>query len=240
VALLALIIVAWEAFVRLNHIPVGLVPAPSRVVTALVEERALFASNLGVTMVEILAGFGLGLALGVLAGVGLTYSGAFARAAYPLILASQAVPIFAFAPLLIIWLGFGLEPKIVMVVLGVFFPVTVNVTAGLRSPDQGMVDLLRAYSASEWQIFRMVRWPSALPYLVPAAQIGMTYAVIGAVISEWIGAQEGIGKVMVAANSVARTDQLFGAMLLITVVALALFGLVRAAGRALTPWERPT
>jgi putative hydroxymethylpyrimidine transport system permease protein len=154
------------------------------------------------------------------------------------VLASQAVPIFAFAPLLIIWLGFGIEPKVVIVALGVFFPVTVNMTVGLREVDPGIIALMRTFPAGEGQTLRYVRLPNSLPYLVPAAQVGMTYAVIGAVISEWIGAESGIGRVMIAANSVARTDQLFAAMAIVTVVALVLVGLVGSVGRRLTRWQR--
>lgn len=232
------LIAAWEAFVRLNHIPVGIVPAPSRVAGSLVEDRALFVANIATTVTEIGLGFAIGLLVGIALAVGIHYSKLLARTIEPLVLASQAVPIFAFAPLLIIWLGFGIEPKVVIVALGAFFPVTVNMTVGLRDVDPGVVALMRTFTAGERQTLRYVRLPNSLPYLVPAAQVGMTYAVIGAVISEWIGAESGIGRVMIAANSVARTDQLFAAMAIVTVVALVLVGLVGSVGRRLTRWQR--
>jgi ABC-type nitrate/sulfonate/bicarbonate transport system permease component len=232
------IIVVWELYVRVNDIPVGILPAPSMVLGSLVEDRALFASNIATTVIEIGVGFALGLALGVGLAIGIHYSTLLARTVEPLVLASQAVPIFAFAPLLIIWLGFGIEPKVVVVALGVFFPVTVNMTVGLREVDPGMIALMRTFPAGERQILRYVRLPNSVPYLVPAAQVGMTYAVIGAVISEWIGAESGIGRVMITANSVARTDQLFAAMVIVTVVALVLVGLVGMVGRRLTRWQR--
>lgn len=234
----AALIAAWEAFVRVNRIPVGIVPAPSQVAGSLVEDRALFAANMATTVTEIGLGFAVGLGVGILLAIGIHYSRLLARTVEPLVLASQAVPIFAFAPLLIIWLGFGIEPKVVVVALGVFFPVTVNMTVGLREVDPGIIALMRTFPAGEGQTLRYVRLPNSLPYLVPAAQVGMTYAVIGAVISEWIGAESGIGRVMIAANSVARTDQLFAAMAIVTVVALVFVGLVGSVGRRLTKWQR--
>jgi ABC-type nitrate/sulfonate/bicarbonate transport system permease component len=234
----AAVIVAWELVVRLNDIPLGIVPAPSMVAGSLVEDRALFAANIATTIIEIGLGFAVGLALGIALAIGIHYSKLLARTAEPLVLASQAVPVFAFAPLLIIWLGFGIEPKVVVVALGVFFPVTVNMTVGLREVDPGIVALMRTFPAGERQVLRYVRLPNSLPYLVPAAQVGMTYAVIGAVISEWIGAESGIGRVMITANSVARTDQLFAAMAIVTVVALVLVGLVGMVSRRFTRWQR--
>lgn len=239
-AILAVValIVAWEAIVRVNRIPVGIVPSPSQVAGSLVEDRALFAANIATTVTEIGLGFAIGLGVGIALAIGIHYSRVLARTVEPLVLASQAVPIFAFAPLLIIWLGFGIEPKVVVVALGVFFPVTVNMTVGLREVDPGIIALMRTFPAGEGQTLRYVRLPNSLPYLVPAAQVGMTYAVIGAVISEWIGAESGIGRVMISANSVARTDQLFAAMAIVTVVALVLVGLVGSVGRRLTRWQR--
>jgi NitT/TauT family transport system permease protein len=238
VALLALLLVLWELIVRVNDIPRGLVPAPSLVVESLVGDPRVYLDNLGITLLEIVLGFGFGVVVGLASAIGISYSGGFARAVYPLILATQAVPIFAFAPLFIIWLGFGIEPKVLMVALGAFFPIVVNGVVGLSTVDAGAVALLRAYSASRLQVFRWLRLPNAVPFLLPAAEISMTYAVVGAVVSEWIGAESGIGRLMVAANATARTDQLFAAMLLITLVALALVGVVRLAGRWLAPWER--
>lgn len=238
ILVVVVLVAAWELFVRLNNIPVGIVPAPSQVAASLVQDRALFAKNIATTVTEIGLGFAFGLAVGIGLAIGIHYSGLLARTVEPLVLASQAVPIFAFAPLLIIWLGFGIEPKVVVVALGVFFPVTVNMTVGLREVDPGIIALMRTFPAGERQTLQYVRLPNSLPYLVPAAQVGMTYAVIGAVISEWIGAESGIGRVMITANSVARTDQLFAAMAIVTFVALVLVGLVGILGRRLTKWQR--
>lgn len=229
-------VVAWEVLVRVNSVPRGLLPPPSAVLESIVNDRGLLLDNLLVTLVEILLGFLLGLATGIVVAIGIVYSRIFERTTYPFIIVSQTIPIFALAPLLIIWLGFGIEPKVVIVALGVFFPVAIDMVAGLREADRGMLALMRTYRASEWQTFRTVRLPGSIPFLIPGAQVGMTYAVIGAVIAEWIGAEKGIGKVMIQANAVLRTDLLFAAMVLITAVALALFLLVRLAGRVIAPW----
>lgn len=229
-------IAAWEILVRANNVPAGLLPAPSAVLASIINDRNLLLDNLSVTLEEILLGFLLGLAAGIVVAIGIVYSKVFERTTYPIIIVSQTIPIFALAPLLIIWLGFGIEPKVVLVAIGVFFPITVDMVAGLRDADQEMLALLRTFRASEWQTFRTVRLPNSIPFLIPGAQVGMTYAVIGAVIAEWIGAEKGIGKVMISANALDRTDQLFAAMVLITVVALLLFVMVRVAGRRIAPW----
>jgi ABC-type nitrate/sulfonate/bicarbonate transport system permease component len=127
----------------------------------------------------------------------------------------------------------------VVVALGSFFPFTVNFVAGARSVDPGFVALMRSFSATEPTILRAVRWPGSLPYLVPAAELAMTYAFIGAVVAEWIGSERGLGKMMVVANSVGRTHELFGAIAVTTAAALALFAVVRTAGRRLTAWDAP-
>jgi ABC-type nitrate/sulfonate/bicarbonate transport system permease component len=230
------VVVAWELLVRVNNVPRGLLPPPSAVLASIVDDRGQLLDNLEVTLVEIVLGFVLGLATGIVVAIGIVYSKIFEYTIYPFIIVSQTIPIFALAPLLIIWLGFGIEPKVVIVAVGVFFPVAIDMVAGLREADQGMLALMRTYRASEWQTFRTVRLPGSVPFLIPGAQVGTTYAVIGAVIAEWIGAEKGIGKVMIQANAVLRTDLLFAAMVVITVVALALFLLIRLVGRVIAPW----
>jgi NitT/TauT family transport system permease protein len=236
IAIVALLL-AWEAFVRVGDIPRGLLPAPSAVAASLATDPDLYLANLGATLGEVLVGFAAALALGLGLGLAIFYWRPFEAAVYPLVVASQVVPVFALAPLLVIWLGFGLETKVVVVALGSFFPVTVNLVAGLRATDPGMVALLRSFAAHEPRVLRDVRMPSSLPFLVPAAEVAMTYAVIGAIVAEWIGSDRGLGKMMVVANSVGRTDELFGAIAVTTAIALVLFGLVRAAGRWLTRWD---
>jgi NitT/TauT family transport system permease protein len=234
---IVILLVAWETFVRIGEVPRGLLPAPTAVLGSLASDAGTYMGHLWVTLAEVLIGFAAGVALGLVVGLGIVYSRTFEAAVYPLVVASQVVPVFALAPLLVIWLGFGLEAKVVVIALGSFFPVTLNLVAGMRAGDPGMVALMRTFSASELRVLRSVRLPGALPYLVPAAELAMTYAVIGAIVAEWIGSDRGLGKLMVVSNSVGRTEELFGAIALTTAVALVLFGVVRLVGRRLTPWD---
>jgi NitT/TauT family transport system permease protein len=236
--LIAGLVVVWEVGTTVLAIKPVILPAPTLVVRTLIEDRELFFSNLGVTLLEVLLGFAAGFAVGFIAAVAVVYSRTLERAIYPLIVATQMVPVFAIAPLLIVWLGFGIEPKVVIVALGVLFPIAVNLVAGLRSADEGVLNLMRALNAPPLRIFLSVRLPSSVPFLKSASQVAVTYATIGAVIAEFIGSEAGIGKVMIQANATGRTDRVFGGILLVSALALGLFALVRIIGWWLTPWER--
>jgi NitT/TauT family transport system permease protein len=238
VVLIAGLVVLWEVGTIALAVKPVILPAPTLVVRTIVEDRELFLSNLGVTLLEVLLGFATGFAAGIAAAVAIVYSRTLERAIYPLIVATQMVPVFAIAPLLVVWLGFGIEPKVVIVALGVFFPIAVNMVAGLRSADAGMLNLMRSFSASPLRIFLSVRLPSSVPFLKSASQVAVTYATIGAVIAEFIGSEAGIGKVMIQANATARTDRVFGGIILVSALALGLFALVRLIGWWLTPWEQ--
>lgn len=238
ILLILAILVAWEWAVAAFDVPKGILPAPSAIAFVLVDKWARFADNLGVTLIEILWGFVLGLAFGVGSAILIFYSRLFERTVYPIIVISQVVPIFAIAPLLIIWFGFGMTPKIIITAIVVFFPITVNMVVGLRSTDRGVINLMRSYRASEWQIFRYVRLPTALPLLFAGIQTGITYSVIGAVIAEWVGSDKGIGNLMITANSISRTDIVFASILLVGAVGILLFVGSQVIGRLLTPWQR--
>jgi ABC-type nitrate/sulfonate/bicarbonate transport system permease component len=234
---IVVLVTAWESFVRAADVPRGLLPAPSEIAWSLVVDAGTFLSNLVTTLMEVVLGFLAAMALGLAIGIGVVRSRWFEAAVFPLVVASQVVPVFAIAPLLVIWLGFGLQSKVFVVALGAFFPFTVNFVAGARAIDPGFVALMRSYSASGRRIMRDVTLPGSVPYLVPAAELAMTYAVIGAVVAEWIGSERGLGKMMVVANSVGRTHELFAAITVTTLMALSLFGLVRIVGRRLTRWD---
>ncbi len=230
-------LLAWElASVAFNVKP-AILPSPTRIASTLITDRDLFAANLGLTMLEVVLGFAVGFGLGMGAAIGIVYSRIVAGAIYPLVIVSQMVPVFTIAPLLIVWLGFGIEPKVVIVALAVFFPITINMVAGLQDVDPGVLNLLRSYSARGRQTLWIVRLPASLPYLKSASEVAVTYAVIAAVIAEWIGAEAGIGKVMIQANAVLRTDRVFVGIFLTSALALVLFSLVRFVGRRLTPWD---
>ena len=214
-----------------------ILPAPSAIGQTLWDEKSLLVSDLWVTLKEIVYGFVAGFLIGVVCGVLIVYSKTAERTLYPLVIASQVIPIFAIAPLLIIWFGFGIQPKVIICALIVFFPICVNMVEGLRSAEKGIVEVMRSYGASEPRIFRSVRLPAAVPFLLIGTQVGITFAVIGAVIAEWVGADAGLGYRMVVANSQSETSLVFAAIITLAVVGVALFALVRVVGDLVFPWQ---
>jgi NitT/TauT family transport system permease protein len=158
---------------------------------------------------------------------------------YPLIVASQAVPKVAIAPALVAWLGLGMAPKLVVVATMVFFPVVVTAAQGFSSVDRSLLDLLRSVDASRWQVFRQVRFPHALPHIFAGLKIGITLAVVGAVVGEWVGASEGLGYVLLQANTQLDSTLLFAAMFVLIAMGIVLFVLIEVAERLLVPWREP-
>jgi NitT/TauT family transport system permease protein len=237
---LALLVIGlgfWELYVRVEDVNAVILPAPSAIAQTLWDEKSLLLSDLWVTLKEIVYGFVAGFVIGVVCGVMIVYSKTAERTLYPLVIASQVIPIFAIAPLLIIWFGFGIQPKVIICALIVFFPICVNMVEGLRSADKGIVEVMRSYGASERRIFRSVRLPAAVPFLLIGTQVGITFAVIGAVIAEWVGADAGLGYRMVVANSQSETSLVFAAIITLAVVGVALFALVRVVGDLVFPWQ---
>jgi ABC-type nitrate/sulfonate/bicarbonate transport system permease component len=232
------LLLLWEITVKVRNLPPGILPAPSEVARTLWRERVLFLDNLGVTLTEMALGLLGGFVTGIFAAIAIVHSRFVARTFYPLIVTSQLVPFVALAPLLVIWLGFGIAPKVIIVAIGIFFPVTVNMVSGLRSADPDAVNLMRSYSASSFQIFRAIELPASLPYLHSALQIAATYSLITAVVAEWPGAQEGLGRVMITSSALARTDRVLAAVVVVTVLSLALYATARLSRRFLMPWER--
>lgn len=237
ILLLVLLAAGWQAYVRIADVNSVILPAPTEIAQATWENRGSLLSDLMVTMREIVYGFLLGVAVGIVCGILIVYSRLMERTLYPLVITSQAVPIFAIAPLLVIWFGFGITPKVLMAAVIVFFPICVNQVEGLRSADRGAIELMRSYGASEWRVFRSVRLPASTPFLLAGMQLGVTYAVIGAVVAEWLGASDGIGYRMVVANSLSQTEIVFAAIFLVAVVGVAMFALVRIVGDLAFPWQ---
>ncbi|MBI4276945.1 MAG: ABC transporter permease [Armatimonadetes bacterium] len=236
--LLALLAAAWEAAVRGFAIPPYILPAPSRVARAILQEYPLLWRDAGVTLMEVGLGFLVAAAVGIALAFAIFHSPTLEKTLYPLIVASQTVPVFAIAPLLIVWFGYGLAPKVIMTALIVFFPIVVNTVDGLRAVDEDMVNLLRILRASPWTILWTVRVPGALPFIFSGAKVGVAVSVIGAVIGEWVGSQEGLGYVMIHANAQLRVDLIFAAILYLSVMAVGLFALVSAVEWLALPWRR--
>jgi ABC-type nitrate/sulfonate/bicarbonate transport system permease component len=235
--LAAALLLIWESAVRALDIPNSILASPSAIVDRLTSQPDLFLDNLGPTLVEAFFGLILGFAIGVAGAIAIVESRLFERTFYPLFVTSQVIPTFALAPLLVLWLGFGLEPKIVIIVLWVFFPITVNMVKGLKSADPGVLALMRSYRASRTQLLRYVQLPASLPYLFAATQLAVTYAVLGAVFVEWFGALKGLGKLMLV-GARRQTDLMLASVVLVSIIALILFLGVRLLARMAMPWQR--
>jgi ABC-type nitrate/sulfonate/bicarbonate transport system permease component len=235
--LVGAIVLIWEAYVRFAGLDPITLPSPSRVVGALWEFRAAAISHLIPTLVEALTGCAVSVVLATLTAVALDRWTPVRRAVEPLLVTSQTIPIVAIAPLFVIWFGFGLLPKVVIVVLVTFFPVTVALLDGFGRVDPEAMTLLRALGASTQQTFRLLRWPSALPSLFTGLRISVVYAVIGAIFGEYVGATSGLGIWMKLSQTSFRTDLVFGAILLTALVSLALYVGVGVVERIVVPWS---
>jgi ABC-type nitrate/sulfonate/bicarbonate transport system permease component len=227
---------AWEGYVRLFAVPKWLLPAPSVIAVTLMASRELLFDHTLVTLLEVVVGFGLSLLCGVLLACGIAFSRTLERALYPFVIASQTVPIIVIAPLLLIWVGYGLTPKVIVVALIAFFPIVVNTVDGLKSVDPDAVNLLRTMGASRWQIFVKVQVPSSLPLLFSGTRVAMAVSVIGAVIGEWVGSSQGLGYLMIRSKPQFLTERIFAAIVILSAMGVALFVLVGVVEKLTIPW----
>jgi len=234
--LLAVLVGAWELVARSGSVEDYLLPAPSEVVRSLVDDRHLLLPDAWVTLREVLLGFGLALAAGVAVAVLLHLSAVARRALYPLVVGSQAIPVIVIAPILVIWFGFGMTPKLIVIALICFFPITVNTLDGLASVDPGQVKMLRTLDASRWQVLRRLELPAALPYLFSGARVAVAVAVIGAVFGELVGSDAGLGHVIQVGTAELLTARVFAATLLLALMGIVLFALVGLVQRRAAPW----
>ena len=227
---------AWEAVVRLGLVDPLILPAPTQVLDSLWTDRSLLAPDLAVTSREVLLGLAAAIAAGAALGVAMHVSPPARRALRPLVIGSQAVPVPVIAPLIILVLGFGLAPKVLLVALVCFFPVAINLYDGLRDTDADARKLLRSLDASRWQTLRMLELPSALPATFTGIKIAAAVAVIGAVFGEWSGSDAGLGHALLTANGQLETARAFAATLLLFLLAVALYGAFALLERRVVDW----
>ena len=236
VVLLAILALGWYFVARVSGLGSFVLPSPEDVARAAWETRTLLLEAIGTTLLAT----GIGLVLALLAGVGLAALADFwplaRRALYPLLVVSQTIQVLAIAPILVIWFGFGMVPTVSIVVLFCFFPLTISTADGLASSDPELIALLRTMGADRRQIWRMVRLPSALPAFFTGLRMAVTYSVVAATIGEWVGGSPGLGLYLLRSKNALATDQVFAAMLVTSLLSVALFLLVYALERITMPW----
>lgn len=236
VLILVGLLVAWEAWVQVGNVPRWQLPAPTAIAQELVNSWDLLWGHTLVTLQEVVLGFLAALLTGLLLAAGIAYSRVLERSVYPLVIASQTIPIIAIAPLLLIWVGYGIAPKVIVVALISFFPISVNTVDGLRSVDPDMLNMMRTLGASRWQIFTKLQVPASLPQMFTGIKIGVAVSVIGAVIGEWVGASAGLGYLMTYSQPLFLTARVFAAIVVLSVMGIALFLVASLLERLMLPW----
>ena len=234
--LVCFVLLVWQTVAVRSGLSAFILPSPIQVAQATFETWDMLLPAIGTTMVETGIGLGIAIVFGVAIASVMDISNLLRRSLYPILVASQTVQILAIAPLLIIWFGFGLLPKVLVVILICFFPLAVNTADGLASADPDLVALLRSMGASRNQIWRMVRLPAALPSFFSGLRIAVTYSVVGATIAEWVGGSAGLGLYMLRSKNALATDQVFAAIVVTSVISIGLYTLVYALERAVLPW----
>ena len=225
-AVTGVILLLWHMLVVMTGLPAFILPSPMRVATALFSNLELIGHHATVTIAEVLIGLCLGAILGVVTAISLALSPVSRLVVRPMMVISQALPVFALAPVLTLWLGYGLWPKVIMALLIIYFPVTSAFFDGLMQTPKGMLDMANVMQGKSWQIMRHIRIPSAIPALASGLRLAAVYAPIGAIIGEWVGASQGLGYLMLLANGRAKIDLMFAALIVLALLTLLLHGSV--------------
>ncbi|MEE4263669.1 MAG: ABC transporter permease [Desulfobacteraceae bacterium] len=236
-ALILIILGVWELACRGFNIPDFILPMPSRIITVAVFQTPMLLPHAATTAVEVLIGILLSLMVAVPLSMIMFANPAVENAIAPFLVASQAVPVFAIAPLLVIWLGYGIASKVLMAAVIIFFPITVSLLEGFKSCDSEFRILFQLMGAGFWKTMRLLYWPWALPHFFAGLKVGVSVATIGAVIGEWVGAQQGLGYLMIQANARLKVDLVFAAILWLSVMGLSLWVLVGYLEKRIISWK---
>lgn len=235
---IVILITGWELLTRVAEVPAYILPTPSAIALALAENYTLLLDHTMVTLTAVLGGLALAILIALTLAVVMDRWKLIKDALYPLLVISQAVPIFALAPLILIWFGAGLLPKVLIVALVCFFPLAVNLVEGFNQVDPEAVDLMQTMQANRWMIMRSVQLPFAMPYFFSGLKIAATYSVLGAIIGEWLAARAGLGIYMLRSMHSFRTSYLFASIIVVVILSLTLFKLVELSGWLAMPWQR--
>lgn len=234
------LLLAWQGIESVVPIPRYILPLPTNIAGSMARNAMLILQNTWPTVIEALGGFFIGNWVAVGLAAMIVWSKTMERTIYPIAILFRGIPIIALAPILVLWLGNGYASKIAIAALISFFPTLVNVIKGLTSVDNQALELFDMFSASKTQVFRLVRWPYAMPYLFAALKIATTSSVLGAIVGEWIGSQQGLGYLVILATDQYRAGLLFASLIVSTVLALILFALVGIAEHFFVRWHEST
>lgn len=237
---LVALLLLWAGLSGFGIVPGYMLPSPLETLNAFIEDFDLLMMHLKVTLIETLAGTVIGVSVGFGAACLMDRWEPAYKAVYPIIVITQTIPAVAIAPLLVLWFGYKMLPKMILIVLITFFPIAIGTLDGLRSADRDAINLMRAMGASRWQIFRHVKFPGALPSFFSGLRISIAYAMVGAVLAEWLGGFAGLGVYMTRVKKSFAYDKMFAVIFLISIISLLLIWLVDLLQRQCMPWERKT
>jgi NitT/TauT family transport system permease protein len=236
IAVFVLLFAVWDAVCRLAKVPDWLLPAPSRIGEEVWKQRALIPPHLFTTAYEVVLGFVLAVVLGVLIAVLIVLSPMARKIVYPVLLLLQSVPKVALAPILLLWVGYGLESKVLLAAITAFFPIIINSSTGMQSVPEEMLELTRSLRSPALKVFWKVRLPNAMPYLFSGMKVAVPLSLIGAVVGEFVGSDRGLGYMILTYSSTMNTALVFGAMFILAALGMLLFYLVAVAEKVLCPW----
>ena len=232
-----IILLVWELAAVMGWLPQFIIPAPSDIMMSLILQReALFYNSL-ITLTQALVGLFFGIILAFVLAIGMDNIPLVRKAIYPFLIVSQTIPTVAIAPILVLWLGYGMLPKVVLVILTTLFPIVINILEGFSSVDKDAVNLLGLMGANHWQILYHVKLPASLSFFFSGLKISVSYAFVGSVIAEWLGGFQGLGVYMIRAKNAFSYSNMFAAIVVISVVSLFLLGIVSLVERWVTPWQ---
>lgn len=235
---IAALLFLWEASVLVFNIPLYVLPSPVQVVKALISESDILMGHALVTVLEAMAGITISLLLALFLGIVMDRFPLIKQGIYPILVVTQTVPMIVLAPILIIYMGFGVAPKILTVVLMCFFPIAVSFTDGMARIDGEYVHLVRSYGAGKWQVYRLVKIPAAIPSLLSGLKVAATYSISGAVVGEWIGSQKGLGYYLLRVKNGYMLDKVFACVLIIIFLSLCMNGILTLYQHFALPYLR--
>lgn len=237
-AFILLIILVWQILSITEIVPSYMLPSPIAVIKAFIGDFSLLMSHAKITLLEAFLGLGFGVSFGFLVAVLMDRFSFLYKAIYPVLVITQTVPTVAIAPLLVLWLGYGIAPKITLIVIVTFFPITVGLLDGFKSADPDAIKLLQSMDATKGQIFKHIKFPSSLSHFFAALRISASYSIVGAVIAEWLGGFSGLGVYMTRVKKSYSFDKMFAVILFISVISLFLMSLVTVLQRKTMPWNK--